>query len=134
MAVLGYLPKLERGLSFGEKIKTWWKELTQALKSNFLDFRVLESKFVKFLMSVLKWQVNSSSNFALFFIVMTMNPLQILRSYLFYFGQKDPIKVPILTKCSGENLPNILSLFSNHKSVFLQNLYNFSVSWKITPL
>ena len=28
-------------------------------------------------------------------------PLQILRSYLFYFGQKDPIKVPILTLSSA---------------------------------
>ena len=38
---------------------------------NFWDFRVLGSKFVKFLISILNWQVNSSSNFVSFFIVMT---------------------------------------------------------------
>ena len=63
-------------------------------------------------------------------------PLQILRSYLFYFGQKDPIKVPILTLSSA--LVKICQIsqvfFSNHKSVSLQHLHNSSVSWKITPL
>ena len=136
MAVLGYLPKLERGLSFGEKIKTWWKELTQALKSNFLDFRVLESKFVKFLMSVLKWQVNSSSNFALFFIVMTHNSTVNFKLIHFLLWTKGSHQSPNFDtfKCSGENLPNFSCLFSNHWSVFLQNLHNSSVSWKITPL
>ena len=43
------------------------------LKGNFLDLQVIVSKFVKFLMSILKWQVNPSSNFALFFIVTTHN-------------------------------------------------------------
>ena len=43
------------------------------LKSNFLDLQVIVSKFVKFLMSILKWQVKPSSNFALFFIVTTHN-------------------------------------------------------------
>ena len=56
---------------------------------------MFESRLIKFLMSVLKWQVNSSSNFTLFFIV--KSPLQIFWSYHFYFGQKDPIKVPLLT-------------------------------------
>ena len=36
-------------------------------------------------------------------------------------------------KWSGENLLNLLCHFLNYKSVFLQNLYNSSVSWK-TPL
>ena len=31
-------------------------------------------------------------------------------------------------------MPIFSSLFLNHKSVFLQNLHNSSVSWKITPL
>ena len=39
----------------------------------FWDFQVLGSKFVKFLMSVLKRQVSFSSNFALFIIVMAHN-------------------------------------------------------------
>ena len=37
------------------------------------DFQVLGSKFIKFHMSTLKWQVNSSSNFVSFFIVMIHN-------------------------------------------------------------
>ena len=37
-------------------------------------------------------------------------------------------------KCSSENLPNFSNLFSNHKSVFLQNFHISSESWKITPL
>ena len=37
-------------------------------------------------------------------------------------------------KCSGENLPNFSCLFSNHWSVFLQNLHDSSVSKKINPL
>ena len=76
---------------------------TSQLKSSFLDFRVLESKFVKILMSVLKWQVNSLSNFALFFLVMTHNSFVKFKvmSYHLYFGQKDPIKVPILTLSSA---------------------------------
>ena len=37
----------------------------------FWDFQEVGSKFIKFLMSILKRQVNSSSNFASFFIVMT---------------------------------------------------------------
>ena len=35
------------------------------------DFRVIGSKFVKYLMAVFNWQVNSSSNFVSFFIVTT---------------------------------------------------------------
>ena len=41
------------------------------LKRKFLNFRVFGSIFVKFFMSILNWQVNSSSIFASFFIVMT---------------------------------------------------------------
>ena len=96
----------------------------------FLDFRVLESKFVKFLMSVLKWQVNSSSNFALFFIVMTYNSSVNFKVIPFLLWTKGSHQSPNFDtfKCSGENLPNFSSLFSNHKSVFLQNLHISSVS------
>ena len=37
-------------------------------------------------------------------------------------------------KCSGENLPNFSCHFPNHKTVFLQILHDFSVSWMITAL
>ena len=78
-----------------------------------------------------KWQVNSSSNFASFFIVMTITPLWISSLYFFYFGLKDPIKVPILRPSSA--LVKICHIHY-HKSVFLHILHHPSVSWKITPL
>ena len=46
---------------------------SSSLKCIFFRFPVLGSKFVKFLMSILNWQVNSSSNFESFFTVMTHN-------------------------------------------------------------
>ena len=107
------------------------------LKSKCLDFRVFESKFVKFLMSVLKWHVNYSSlNFALFFIVMTHNSSVNLKLIHFLLWIKGSHQSPSFDtfRSSGENLPNFSSLFSNQKSFFLQNLHNPSVSWKITPL
>ena len=121
------------------------------LESKFVKFLISVLKW-KFLISVLKWQVNSSSNFALFFNVMTHNSSGNFKVTLFYFGQKDPIKVPILTLFSYflkdpikvpilthqspnfDNLPNFSCYFSNHRSVFLQNLHNSSEWWKITPL
>ena len=48
--------------------------------------RVLGSKFLKSLMSMLKRQVNSSPNFASFFIIMTHNSFVSLSAYIFYFG------------------------------------------------
>ena len=103
---------------------------------NIFDFWVLESKFVIFLMSVLKEQVNSFSNFALFLIVMTHNSPVNFKVIPFLLWTKGSHQSPNFDtfKCSGENLPNFSSLFSNHKSVFLQNFHNSSVSWKITPL
>ena len=49
------------------------KRLLFLMTQNSPDFRVLWSKFVKFLMSILNWQVNSFSNFTSFFNVMTHN-------------------------------------------------------------
>ena len=60
------------------------------------------------------------SDFSLFFRVITH--LQIFSSFILHFGQKDPMKVPILALffwCSDENQPNSLYHFLNHKSVFL---------------
>ena len=97
---------------------------------------MLESKFVKFLMSVSKWQVNSSSNFVLLFIVRTHNSSANFKVIPFLLWTKVSHQSPNFDtiKCSGEHLPNFSSLFSSHKSVFLQNLHISSVSWKITPL
>ena len=87
-------------------------------------------------MSVLKWKVNSSSNFALFFIVMTHNSSVNFKVIPFLLWTKESHQSPNFDtfKCSSENLPNFSSLFSTHKSVFLQNLHNSSVLWKIIPL
>ena len=78
------------------------------LKSNFLDFQVLESKFIKLLMSVLKWQVSSSSNFALLFIVMTHNSSVNFKGTAFLLWTKGSHQSPNFDtfECSGENLPN----------------------------
>ena len=87
-------------------------------------------------MSILKWQVNSSLNFALFLIVMTHNSLVKLKLIPFLLWAKESHQSPNFDTfmCSGKNLPYFSRLFWNHKSVFLKNLHNFSVSWKITPL
>ena len=97
---------------------------------------MLKSKFLKFLMSVLKWQVNSSLTFVLFFISMAHNSSVNFKIIPFLLWAKGSHQSPNFDtfKCSGENLPNFSILFSNHKSVFLQNLHISSVSWKITPL
>ena len=63
----------------------------------FETFQALKSKFIQFLMSILKRQVNSSSDFSLFFIVITFNSaLNFYLNFFFSFGQKNPMKVPIL--------------------------------------
>ena len=57
---------------------------------------MLGSKFIKFLMSTLKWQVNSSSNFASFFTVMKDTSSMDFKLILFQLWLKDLIKIPIL--------------------------------------
>ena len=85
-------------------------------------------------MSVLKWQVSSTSNFALFFIIITHNfsvNFELVHFLLWRKGSHqssdfDPFK------CSGQNLQNSSCHFPNHKSVFFQILHHTSMSWKIT--
>ena len=86
-------------------------------------------------MSILKWQVNSSSDFASFFIVMKRNSSVNFELILFLLWIKGSHQSPNFEtfKCSGENLPYSSCHFPNHKSVFLQILHHSSVSWKITP-
>ena len=76
------------------------------LTCNFWDFRVLRSIFVKFLMSILKWQVYSSSNFASFFFVMTYNSFvnfKLIHFLLWTKGSHQSLDFEFF-KCSGENL------------------------------
>ena len=65
-----------------------------------------------------------------------ITPLYFFISSNIYFAQQEPIKVKILEafECSDQNLSNSLCQFWNKKSITLQILYPFSVSWKITPL
>ena len=102
---------------------------------NFLDFRVFASKFVKFLLSIFKWQASSSLNFASFFIVTRYHSSVNFNLMHFSPWAKGSHQSPNFDtfKSSGENLPNFCH-FSNHQSVFLQIFHNSSVSWKIIPL
>ena len=87
-------------------------------------------------LSILKWQVNFSSNFASFFTVMTHNSsvdFKLILFLLWITGSHQYADFETLN-CSGENLPYSSCHFPNHKSVFLQILHHPSVSWKITPL
>ena len=87
-------------------------------------------------MSILKWQVNSSSNFSSFFIVITVNSSVNFQFMNFLLWTKGSHQFPNFDtfKCSGENLSISSCHFLNHKPVFLQILHHFSVSCKITPL
>ena len=99
----------------------------------FLNARV---KFAKFLMSILNWQANSSSNFASFFIFMTHNSIVNFKFTHFQLctkGCHESLNFETF-KCSGENLPNSSCHFPNHRSLFSQILRHSLVSWNITPL
>ena len=65
-----------------------------------------------------------------------ITPLYFLSSNYIYFAQKEPVKVKFFDtfECSGQNLSNSFCQFWNDKSIPLQILYPFSVSWKIAPL
>ena len=103
----------------------------QPIKSvNVLDFRVLGSKFIKILMSILKRQVNSSSRFASFYLVMTNNSPVNFKLIYFLLWIKQSHESPNFEtfKCSGENSSNSLCYFPYHKSHFFQILHHFLVS------
>ena len=87
-------------------------------------------------MSILKWQVNSSSKFASFFIVMTYNSSVNFKLIHFLLWTKGSYQSPNFEtfECSGENLPNFSCHFPNLKSAFYQILHHSSLLWKITPL
>ena len=93
----------------------------EPVKTNFFDFRVLGSKFVKFLLSILKRQVSSSSIFVSFFIVTTHNSsvnFKIIHFLLWAKGSHQSSNFDNF-ECSGENLPNSSCHFPSSKSVFL---------------
>ena len=84
-------------------------------------------------MSILKRQVNSSSDFSSFFSVITYNvsvSFSLMHFLLWTKGSHENINFDVL-KCSDENLPNCSCYFWNHKWVFLQILNDSSVSLNI---
>ena len=97
---------------------------------------MLASNFVKLFVSILKRQINCSSNFESFFNAMTHNSAVNFKLIHFLLWIRGSLQIPNFEtfKCSGENLPYSSCNFPNHKSVFLQILHHSSVSWKITPL
>ena len=91
---------------------------------------------MKLIMSILKQQVNFSSIFISFFIVMTIYTsvnFKLINFLLWTKGSHQSSNFDTF-ECSGENLPNSSCHFPSNKSVFLQILYHSSMSWKITPL
>ena len=97
---------------------------------------MLWSKFVNFLMSVLKWRANSYSNFTSFFIVkLHISPI-IFKLMRFLIWRKESHQSPSFEafKFLGKNLPNSSSHFWKHKSVLLQTLHHSSVLSYISPL
>ena len=84
---------------------------------------MLRSKLIKFPMSILKQQVNCSSNFASLFIFMTHNNssgnFKVMHFLLWVKGSYQSPNFETF-KCSGENLPYSSCHFPNHKSVFLE--------------
>ena len=87
-------------------------------------------------MSILKRQVNSSSDFPSFFSVITYSSsvnFKLIYFLLWANGSHENTNFDIF-KCSDENLLNSSCHFWKHKSVFLQMLYQYSVPSNITPI
>ena len=80
-------------------------------------------------MSILNWPVNSSTNLASFFIVMTQNSPVNFKLIHFLLWRKGSHQSPnfLTFQCSGENLLNSSCHFWKYKSVFDQVLDQSSV-------
>ena len=65
-----------------------------------------------------------------------VSPLYFFNSNNLYFPQKEHIKKRVFEtfKCLGQNLSNSSCQLWNDKSIPLQLLCHFSLSWQITPL
>ena len=88
------------------------------LKSKFFRFSSVWVKICQ--IPNVKWQVNSSSNFASFFIVTRLNSpvnFKLIHFLLWTKASHQNLNFDIF-KCSDENLPNFSYHFSNHNSAF----------------
>ena len=97
---------------------------------------MLRWKFVKFLLSILKRQVDSSPNFVYLCSFTKITPLYFFNSTNIYFAQEEHIKTKLFEafKCSGQNSSNSSCQFWYDKSIPLQILHHFSLLWHVTPL
>ena len=79
---------------------------------------MLRSKLAKLFMSILKWKVDSSSNFESVFIVMAHNPFVNFKPFFFLLWAKRAHQSPTFDtfECSSEHLPNFSCLSPNYKS------------------
>ena len=107
------------------------------LKWKFWDFLVLRSKFVKYLMSILKQQVNSSLNVVSLFSFMKDNFYGVFSSSNIYFAQKESIKMKDFRDfrvLRSKFVKFLACQLWNDKSIPLQILRHSSLSRQITPL
>ena len=97
---------------------------------------MLWSKLIKFPMSILKRQVNSYSNFASFFIVITQNSSVNFELILFLLWIKGSHQSPNFdtSKCSGENLPYSSCHFQVSFSSDFASLFSVMKDGSVTPL
>ena len=97
---------------------------------------MLRSKFIKFLRSILNWQVNSFSIFALFVIVMTHNSLVNVKLIYFLLSIKRSHKVPIFSPLNvlWQTFAKFLMLFLKAQFSFASIFHQYSVPSNITPL
>ena len=97
---------------------------------------MLGSKFLKFLVLILKRQFNFCPNFEPFFIVMTYNLSKIFKlihSLHWIKGSHQRPKFETF-ECPGQNLPNSSCIFWKHNSIFLQIFHQYSVPSNIALL
>ena len=87
-------------------------------------------------MPILNLQVNSFSNFASFYIVMTQLPCKFQAHTFSTLDKRTQQKSQLLDfqTCSGENLLTSSCRFWKDHSVFLQILHQYSVLSNTTPL
>ena len=87
-------------------------------------------------MSILNWQVNSTSNFPSFLIVIThSNPVNFKLIHFLLWVKRSHQSPNFETfESSGENLQNFSCYFWKHKPVFLQILHQSSMPSNITSL
>ena len=106
------------------------------LKGKLLRFSSAQAKIHQSPHVNLETKVNTSSNFASFFIVITKKSLVNFKLRHFLLWMKKSYQIPNFEtfKCSGESFPNFSCQLWKQKSVFLQILYQYSLPSNITPL